>query len=56
MTDDKIAVYLTPKEIRMLISAAGFTHRAIYAPKLRESDILDLANRLSDEGSDVYKN
>lgn len=52
--DEKITLRLHPKEIRMLISAAGFTHRAIYAPKNMESKLMDLANRLSREDSDVY--
>ena len=58
MTDtDKITLYLTREEIRLLINSAHGTHQRIFVPRgIDSSPIQDLMYRLADEDSDVYKN
>lgn len=52
MSDEKIPVHLTSKEIRMLIEAASYTHLRVHGSD--DSALRDLMYRLADRSSDVY--
>ena len=55
MTDDKIALYLTREEIRLLINSAYGTHQRMFSSRgIDSSPIQELMYRLADWNSDVY--
>ena len=55
MTDEKITLYLTREEVRLLINSAHGTHqRMINEHGMDSTPIGDLMYRLADGSSDVY--